>query len=252
MVSDPSTGASRPKRNGTIATALWVLAAVAALEFILAAIALAPRLASGLRSVAGTVTPQHTGDAAGTMTPDQASPPIPSNRQLQPPFQQPKPGVGSTDALNASTTLLAAQQGDRPNRQPPADEASGGDATLKIVNATLEDANDGSKTLRVAIKSNPKEQIESSQEKVQVYFYDQDGEDIVPSKAQVTSKWLNWKSGEPQLVEVSYLQETVDPGIKFAGYVIAVYYKGDLQDCRSMPTRLQKLFEPKYYIGTEE
>jgi hypothetical protein len=37
-----------------------------------------------------------------------------------------------------------------------------------------------------------------------------------------------------------------------AGYLIAVYYKGDLQDCRADPPRLKKLFEPKYFIGSDE
>ena len=251
MVSDPSTGTSRPKRNGTIVAALWVLGAIAMLELILAAIALAPRVASGLRSGSGPNSAQPSVGATGQSTPDQGAPLYP-NRQPQAPFQPSQQSGEMSGDSPTSAPLLGNQQGDRPNRQPPADAAVSSDAALKIVNATLEDAGDGSKKLRVAIKSNPKEQIESTQEKVQVYFYDQDGDEIVPSKAQVSSKWLNWKSGEPQLVEVSYLPETVDPGIKFAGYVIAVYYKGDLQDCRALPTRLQKLFEPKYYIGTEE
>lgn len=148
--------------------------------------------------------------------------------------------------------ILADQKAETPLRQPPADATLNGAAALKIVNARLSNTEDGSKKLQVAIKANSQEQIDSAQEKVQVYFYDQDGDEIVPSKAQVTSKWLNWQSGEPQLVEVTYLPESVDPGVKFAGYVIAVYYKGDLQDCRAQPARLQKLFEPKYYIGTDE
>ena len=251
MVSDPSTGTSRPKRNGTIVAALWVLGAIAVLELILAAIALAPRVASGLRSGSGPNSAQASVGSTGQSIPDQGAPFQP-NRKAQAPVQPSQQSGEMTGDSPASAPLLGNQQGDRPNRQPPADASVSGDAALKIVNATLEDAGDGSKKLRVAIKSNPKEQIESTQEKVQVYFYDQAGDEIVPSKAQVSSKWLNWKSGEPQLVEVSYLPETVDPGIKFAGYVIAVYYKGDLQDCRALPTRLQKLFEPKYYIGTEE
>ena len=94
------------------------------------------------------------------------------------------------------------------------------------------------------------------QVKVQVYFYDEDNGEIVPSKAQVTSSWtsppVDWRNGEPELLEVRYLPESADPGIKFTGYLIAVYYKGDLQDCRSDPPRLKKLFEPKYYIGSDE
>jgi hypothetical protein len=159
--------------------------------------------------------------------------------------------VNSTDHSTLKQ-ILSDQKAETPLRQPPADAAANGEAALKIVNARLSNTEDGSKKLQVAIKANSQEQIDSAQEKVQVYFYDQDGDEIVPSKAQVTSKWLNWQSGEPQLVEVTYLPESVDPGVKFAGYVIAIYYKGDLQDCRAQPARLQKLFEPKYYIGTDE
>ena len=88
--------------------------------------------------------------------------------------------------------------------------------------------------------------------KVQVYFYDDNNGEIGPSKAQVTSTWLNWKVGEPELLEVQYLPDSVDMDVKFAGYLVAIYYKGDLQDCRADPPRLKKLFEPKYYIGSDE
>jgi hypothetical protein len=39
--------------------------------------------------------------------------------------------------------------------------------------------------------------------------------------------------------------------VKFSGYVVAVYYKGDLQDYRAEPSRLTKLFPLKYFIGLE-
>jgi hypothetical protein len=139
-----------------------------------------------------------------------------------------------------------------PHKHPPADIAVKGESVLKIVGARLTDWENGSKKLQVSIKESSHERIDSSQEKVQVYFYDQDGDKIVPSNAQVTSKWLNWLSGEPQSVEVSYLPESVNRGVRFAGYVVTVYYKGDLQDCLSKPARLRKLFEPKYYIGTDK
>ena len=229
---------------------------------ILAAIALAPRFVSGLR--AGNVPLQTQSQAQLQGTPSTYNNPVTSQSAPQIPVSQPS-------ILPAPTTLPQEQQAadspritssvkqtfpnDKeglPPRQPPADAAANGEASLQIVNARLSDSEDGSKKLQVAIKGSSREQIDSSLEKVQVYFYDQDGDEIVPSKAQVTSKWLNWESGAPQLVEVKYLPESVDPGVKFAGYVIAVYYKGDLQDCRSQPARLQKLFEPKYYIGTDE
>ena len=84
---------------------------------------------------------------------------------------------------------------------------------------------------------------------VQVFFYDNDKGEIVPGKGKVTSQWLSWRlswqSGEPLLLEVFYLPESVDPGVRFAGYQIAVYYKGDLKDRHSDPPELKKLFPPK-------
>jgi hypothetical protein len=261
MVSDPSIGTSRPRRSTTVRVAIWVLAMIALLEVILAAVALAPRIATNFRN--GAYAAQTSAPSSPqSVPPSQSSPftaansgnPIPSQDpasftlQTATSFSQSQPVEDSP----LPNQLLGNRLTEKPPRQPPADAALNGEAALQIVNATLQDAADGSKKLQVAIKANPNEQIDSAQEKIQVYFYDQDGEEIVPSKAQVTSRWLNWKSGEPQLVEVSYLPESVDPGIKFAGYVIAIYYKGDLQDCRSQPSRLQKQFEPKYYIGTDE
>lgn len=229
MASNNSTGTLRAHRSAQFRLALWVLGAIALIELILAAIALAPRFVSGLRAGGSPAQSQLEGS------------PLPESPTPSQPTTPPPP-----------VSLPANQKVETPLRQPPADAVANGEAALKIVKVSLSNTEDGSKKLQVAIKANPQEQIDSAQEKVQVYFYDQEGDEIAPSKAQVTSKWLSWQSGEPQLVEVTYLPESVDPGVKFAGYVIAVYYKGDLQDCRAQPARLQKLFEPKYYIGTEE
>ena len=130
---------------------------------------------------------------------------------------------------------------------------------MGIVSARLVTGEDGSKKLLIAIKSRTGDSIEVPQVKVQVYFYDQDGDsgDVFPSKAQVTSSWMSlpvsWKKkGEPELLQVSYLPEQTDTMPKFAGYVVAVYYKGDLQDYRSEPSNLQKKFPLKYFIGLDE
>lgn len=127
---------------------------------------------------------------------------------------------------------------------------------LQIIHTRLDSSNKGSKRLEVAIKSFRNELIDVPQVKVQVYFYDDNNGVIVPSMAQVTSSWssppVDWKNGEPELLEVRCLTEPADPNIKFAGYLIAVYYKGDLQDCRADPPQLKRLFEPKYYVASDE
>jgi hypothetical protein len=131
-----------------------------------------------------------------------------------------------------------------------------GGALLQIVSDRLESSGQGSKKLQVTIKGDKHQQIQVSEVKVQVYFYDEENGEIVPSKAQVTSSWLSlpvdWKKEIPELLEVNYLPDSVDENIRFAGYLVAIYYKGDLQDCRANPPRLKKLFEPKYFIGNDE
>jgi len=252
MASDNSNGTLRAHRSAQVRLALWVLGAIALIELIMAAIALAPRFVSGLR--AGSSPTQSQVEASLLTNSPTPSQPTTPRSPVSLPVNQQAAIAAPVESPDQSTLkqILAEQKAEIPLRQPPADAALNGAAALKIVNARLSNTEDGSKKLQVAIKANSQEQIDSAQEKVQVYFYDQDGDEIVPSKAQVTYKWLNWQNGEPQLVEVTYFSESVDPSVKFAGYVIAVYYKGDLQDCRAQPARLQKLFEPKYYIGTDE
>jgi hypothetical protein len=154
---------------------------------------------------------------------------------------------------DASTTIEST---DRPFRQPPPDAASPQGAAIEILTADLKGADDGSKTLQLAIKSRSHDLIDVPQVKVQVYFYDEQNGEIFPSKAQVTSRWLsapvNWEGGKPELLEVRYLSDTADPDVHFSGYVVAIYYKGDLQDCRANPPKLQKLFEPRFFLPSEE
>ena len=137
----------------------------------------------------------------------------------------------------ASTPV--APSSDLPTRAP----------VLQILSAKLKEQGEGAKKLQVTIKWNPRATIEAQHVTVQVFFYDNDKGEIVPGKGKVTSQWLSWRlswqSGEPLLLEVFYLPESVDPGVRFAGYQIAVYYKGDLKDRHSDPPELKKLFPPK-------
>lgn len=243
MSAPPSNGIARPQRNRTIRAAIWTLAIVALIEVILAAIALAPRLASGMRQS----TPQGADSVpvlpVGFGTGATPAPVIPT------PVAKPLESSPVKEILNA-------QAPEKPFIPSSSESTMPSAPVLQILNARLEGNDEGSKKLQVTIKSSPKETIDVPQVKVQVYFYDEDNGEIIPSKSQVTSSWtsppVDWKNGEPELLEVRYLPESADPSIRFAGYLIAVYYKGDLQDCRAEPLRLKKLFEPKYYIGSDE
>lgn len=255
MATESSNGISAFKRNRTVVMAFWVLGVIALVEVVLASIALAPRIAAGIRPSAPSVvsTPPTT---------------IPLPQQAQPPTQgkadlihaaSDSPPESSTQILTPTPLrdALGESETTTPFRQPQSESRGNDNPSLLILYAKLEATEDGSKILRVAIKSGMREKIDVPMVKVQVYFYDQDESgEVIPSKAQVTSKWLSapvdWQEGKPEILEVRYISDSADPGLRFAGYVVAVYYRGDRQDCRSDPPALRKKFDPKYFIGLDE
>lgn len=233
MVTDSPAGTSRPRRNRTVVVAVCVLSLAALVELALAAVALAPRAFTAMKNHSAVAVEPGSTPAPVIPTP---------SRQLEP---SPVKEVVDT-ASQAEVPFKASQH----------ETSMQGGTSLGIVSAKLEGGQEGSKKLVVTIKARPNTPIDVPQVKVQVYFYDEDDGKIVHSTAQVTSRWISppvdWNGGEPELVEVSYLSDSVDPSVRFAGYVVAVYYKGDLQDYRAEPVRLTKLFPLKYFIGLDD
>lgn len=129
-------------------------------------------------------------------------------------------------------------------------------ASLSIIDVLQNQGNIGEQILKIAIKSQTQEPISIPEVKVQVYFYDQQGEEIVPSKAPVTSRWLHspvaWSDAQPEILEVTYQPETVTPELYYIGYIVAVYYKGELQSYRADPVKLTNQFPIKVFIGHNE
>ncbi len=124
--------------------------------------------------------------------------------------------------------------------------------SLGIVLARIKDVEVGIKKLQVAVKSRPEAKIDVKDVKIQVYFYEQtdDGE-IVLTESRVPWQWLSqpidWSANEPELVEMQYNLPPSEanagsPGRKYFGYVVGIYYKGELQDFRSDPAKLAKEF----------
>jgi hypothetical protein len=255
MATESSTGTLAFKRNRTVIVAFWILGLIAVIEAILAAIALAPRIAAGVRPAGQSVA----------VTPPTTSP---FQQHQQPPTQEkveptPSAPVSFTDSRPQNLTptpvrdALGEKDADISPRPPQSESRVSDNPSLQILYAKLEATEDGSKVLRVAIKSGMREKVDVPMVKIQVYFYDQDENgEVIPSKAQVTSKWLSapvdWQDGKPEILEVRYISDSADPGLRFAGYVVAVYYRGDRQDCRSEPPSLRKKFDPKYFIGQDE
>ena len=129
-------------------------------------------------------------------------------------------------------------------------------ATLGIIDVQHSHGNNGEQTLKIAIKSRAHESISVPDVKVQVYFYDQQGDEIVASKSPVTSQWLNppvdWKNAEPELLEVTYQPDSTNSDIYYAGYIVAIYYKGELQGYKADPVKLTNQFPIKVFIGHNE
>jgi hypothetical protein len=272
MPTELLTGTPGSRRDRSLVVAYWVLGIVAVLELLYAAVGMAPKVASTVRKAQPTnqsadpqQVPLHS-QAETAMNPSNSVATL--NAPGQPPSTPSSPVKTVTEPTALTIPEPAEQQPvppvpvpgsdstDRPFRQPPSDAASPDGAAIEILNAEIKGNEGGSQTLQLAIKSRSHDPIDVPQVKVQVYFYDEQNGEIVPSKAQVTSRWLSapvdWSNGKPELLEVRYLADTADPDVRFAGYVVAIYYKGDLQDCRANPPKLKKLFEPKYFIGLDE
>ena len=243
MVPEHAPGLRTPRPNRIFIAAAWILGLVALIELGLATVALLPSLITAIHSKETFRISSSSAVAFQASDSSSAAIPAPLEKPLE---------------TSPVKELLATRPQDAPFEPANSKEPVNG-SPLGIVSARLVTGEDGSKKLLIAIKSRTGDSIEVPQVKVQVYFYDQDGDsgDVFPSKAQVTSSWMSlpvsWKKkGEPELLQVSYLPDQTDTMPKFAGYVVAVYYKGDLQDYRSEPSNLQKQFPLKYFIGLDE
>ncbi len=132
--------------------------------------------------------------------------------------------------------------------------------------------------VRIPIQARPGARIDVRDVVIQVYFYDQlKNESVVETNADVRSSWVrriapngtelavDWKSTDPEVLEVGYDQEDSAPpatgsrargaknhpknrqnaaGRKYFGYAVRVYYKGDLNASFATPENLLTLFPP--------
>lgn len=114
-------------------------------------------------------------------------------------------------------------------------------AILGIVDTRLSDSASGSKTLRISIKSRPGETIDTTQMLVHVFFYEKDAAgNLEATQSRVVTEWIsppvNWSENEPELLDATY--PPTPEGLSYVGYVVGVYYKGELQDTRANPGSL--------------
>lgn len=122
--------------------------------------------------------------------------------------------------------------------------------------------------LRIPLKARPSADIDVRDTVIQVYFYDiVAGQDVVQTNANVRSHWstlpADWSDDDIEVLEVEYLQpkpeakpesEKAEEPVEtrdYFGYVVRVYYRGELQDMRADPVKLLKQFPPPISLPAE-
>lgn len=137
---------------------------------------------------------------------------------------------------------------------------------LGVVDTKLRDGAPGTKVLRIAIKSRPGSTVDTREMKLHVFFYEQNesGETQL-TESKVVSQWIsppvNWADNEPELLDVTYIlpdsnlpgsaASNGSPGRQYAGYIVGVYYNGELQDTQADPGPLARKFPLPLYLKQE-
>ncbi len=132
--------------------------------------------------------------------------------------------------------------------------------TLGLVNVVTDEQEDRSAakhlTLRIPIKARAREKVDVRDLTIQVLFYDiVDSSNLVQTTANVSSRWTtapaDWLDSNIESLEVDYQLPLPDAKAarrenrKYFGYLIRIYYKGELQASAGEPERLVQQFPPE-------
>ncbi len=129
-------------------------------------------------------------------------------------------------------------------------------ASLGIIETRLSDAPKGAKNLRISIKARPNQSIDPRQMAVHVFFYerDQTGQ-IQLTNSEVLTEWISppvdWSNNEPELLNAVYTPPAKSD-FTYAGYVVGIYYKNDLQDTRADPGALAVDHPLPLYLSSQQ
>lgn len=169
----------------------------------------------------------------------------------------------AADAKLKAAELAKEGTGETPaaDSEAPAADAGGFQpgSVLALVNlSTVEkpETSEGYKrfTLKIPVKRQADAKITVSGVVIQVFFYDQLGdESVVRTNANVSSHWstlpADWQQEDIEILEVDYTQAAPEPGKieegrHYYGYIVCVYYNKELQDQTADPQTLIKKFPP--------
>jgi hypothetical protein len=112
-------------------------------------------------------------------------------------------------------------------------------------------------TLAVPIRARRTEPVSVRDLKVFVLFYERvNGKDITRTVANVSNRWTtppaDWLKGDTETLEVSYdLPAALARGEhrEYYGYIVRLYYRGELQDTKAEPASLNQKFPPPYTLS---
>ena len=138
--------------------------------------------------------------------------------------------------------------------------------TLGLLPVTTEDHEDRNSakhlSVRIPVKARAREKIEVRDLTIQVLFYDiVDNQSLMQTTAAVSSRWTtapaDWSDADTETLEVNYQLPLPDAkparreNRKYFGYLVRVYYKGELQASAGEPERLLQQFPPEQRLPGE-
>ncbi len=116
--------------------------------------------------------------------------------------------------------------------------------------------------LKIPLRARQNSDVEVKDVVIQVFFYDLiDNNDIVQTNANVSSHWstlpADWKDNDEEVLEVEYAQPLPKTGKApenrtYFGYVVRIYYKGELQDWRADQDKLRAKYPPPLTLPTDQ
>lgn len=134
---------------------------------------------------------------------------------------------------------------------------------LEVVTEEQDDRNAAKHlVLRIPIKARAREKVDVRDLTIQVLFYDTvDNTNLVQTTANVSSRWTSspadWQDSNVETLEVDYQLPLPEAKAakretrKYFGYLIRIYYKGELQAATGAPERLEQQFPPEQKLPAD-
>lgn len=112
-------------------------------------------------------------------------------------------------------------------------------------------------TLTVPVRASMAEAVAVREMKVFVLFYERvNGKEVTRTVANVSNRWssppVDWKDGDTESLEVSYelpVQQARTERREYYGYIVRLYYRGELQDTKAEPVSLNQKFPPPFTLS---